>query len=489
MIRHALTLEHCARELNALVAGTVLVDAWSQEKLTCVLRFLSVSGESVDIKCTVNTDFGSVLNTGASHRARKNSIDVFTELFGQTCSAVLKADGDRVITFLMTNARLHVLLYSGNNGNVIVENNGQINDALHDKKSLVDTQFTISNHPIKPGAYLSLLNMPDADILAFVRASRTFYTLSKDDEYIFSPIPLPGWDVEHETDNIFAALQRAISSKRHSSFLLSNRKTAVKRLEASVKKYSRSLENMASDSAVEDRVSNLRLLGDVLMSDPHPTLDGRDHLDTQDFQGASLTIKLDPKKTTIENAQEFYNKARRSERSAAERLKRIPIVEKQLKQAKADLEVALTTTDTKILESMITTNKPRGETATNEKQFREFDLGDGFIVYVGKNAANNDQLTMKFAKQNDWWFHARGSSGSHCVLRAPSPKDPIPKPILEAAAAIAAYYSGSRNATWTPVVYTQRKHVRKSKGANVGAVTLSREDVVMVKPGLPIARA
>jgi predicted ribosome quality control (RQC) complex YloA/Tae2 family protein len=35
------------------------------------------------------------------------------------------------------------------------------------------------------------------------------------------------------------------------------------------------------------------------------------------------------------------------------------------------------------------------------------------------------------------------------------------------------------------VVYTQRKYVRKPKGANVGAVVLEREQVVMVKPALP----
>jgi predicted ribosome quality control (RQC) complex YloA/Tae2 family protein len=113
-----------------------------------------------------------------------------------------------------------------------------------------------------------------------------------------------------------------------------------------------------------------------------------------------------------------------------------------------------------------------------------FQIDADHTLYVGRSAANNDELTMRFARQNDWWMHVRGASGSHTVLRGVNgPK--IPKQVLEVAAAITAYYSQARNASYVPVVYTQRKFVRKPKGANVGAVTLEREQTVMVRPGLP----
>lgn len=91
---------------------------------------------------------------------------------------------------------------------------------------------------------------------------------------------------------------------------------------------------------------------------------------------------------------------------------------------------------------------------------------------------------MKFARQQDWWMHVRGASGSHAVLRGVK-GDRIPKSILEKAAAITAYYSQARNASYVPVIYTQRKYVRKPKGANVGAVVVDREQTVMVRPALP----
>lgn len=106
------------------------------------------------------------------------------------------------------------------------------------------------------------------------------------------------------------------------------------------------------------------------------------------------------------------------------------------------------------------------------------------MVLVGKSAANNDELTMKFAKPNDIWLHARGTSGSHVVLKMHT-NDKPPKYILEQAAQIAAYYSGARNAKHVPVIYTYKKYVRKPKGANPGSVVVTKEDVIIVEPKLP----
>jgi predicted ribosome quality control (RQC) complex YloA/Tae2 family protein len=71
------------------------------------------------------------------------------------------------------------------------------------------------------------------------------------------------------------------------------------------------------------------------------------------------------------------------------------------------------------------------------------------------------------------------------VLRGGTKDNKPPKHVVESAASIAAYYSKARNATLTPVVYTQKKYVRKPKGSAVGAVVVERETVVMARPQLP----
>jgi predicted ribosome quality control (RQC) complex YloA/Tae2 family protein len=71
------------------------------------------------------------------------------------------------------------------------------------------------------------------------------------------------------------------------------------------------------------------------------------------------------------------------------------------------------------------------------------------------------------------------------VLRWNDSKSKPPKEAIRAAASIAAYYSGAKNAKMVPVAYTLKKHVRKPKGAAVGAVVMEREEVVLVEPKLP----
>ncbi len=121
----------------------------------------------------------------------------------------------------------------------------------------------------------------------------------------------------------------------------------------------------------------------------------------------------------------------------------------------------------------------------NLKRFRIYKLEGGFEVWVGKDSASNDLLSMRYTRQNDLWFHVSGASGSHTVLKAPEGVVDYPKEIIRQAAAIAAYYSKSRNAANVPVSYTQAKNVQKYKGAKSGSVVIYGEKIIKVKPGLP----
>jgi predicted ribosome quality control (RQC) complex YloA/Tae2 family protein len=65
-------------------------------------------------------------------------------------------------------------------------------------------------------------------------------------------------------------------------------------------------------------------------------------------------------------------------------------------------------------------------------------------------------------------------------------KESIPKPILKKAASLAAFHSKAKTAGVVPVAYTFKKYVVKKKGDPVGTVHLLREDVLLVKPEIPI---
>src|SRR5437870_10804613 len=118
------------------------------------------------------------------------------------------------------------------------------------------------------------------------------------------------------------------------------------------------------------------------------------------------------------------------------------------------------------------------------KRFRIFKLENGFEVWVGKDSASNDLLSMKYTEQNDLWFHVRGTSGSHTILKSPEESSPT-KDIIKAAASIAAFYSKEKNAKNVTVAYTEGKNVQKYKGAKSGSVIIKNEKTVKVEPKLP----
>ena len=114
----------------------------------------------------------------------------------------------------------------------------------------------------------------------------------------------------------------------------------------------------------------------------------------------------------------------------------------------------------------------------------KYELPEGFEVLAGKTDADNDLLSLRVAAPNDLWFHVHRLPGSHVILRPLTGERPD-NSVIKQAAAIAAWHSKARQAGTVPVSYTEAKHVGKPRGAKPGSVTIKREKIVKVRPGLP----
>jgi predicted ribosome quality control (RQC) complex YloA/Tae2 family protein len=113
----------------------------------------------------------------------------------------------------------------------------------------------------------------------------------------------------------------------------------------------------------------------------------------------------------------------------------------------------------------------------------EYTLPGQWRVLVGRTENDNDTLSLKIARPNDWWFHVRGMPGSHVVLRCPPGKDPD-RNILKMAASIAAFYSKAREGGVVAVSGTRARFVTKPPGEKSGTVQIRKEIVLKVRPGL-----
>lgn len=128
--------------------------------------------------------------------------------------------------------------------------------------------------------------------------------------------------------------------------------------------------------------------------------------------------------------------------------------------------------------------RPSADRRPPEPQVREYTLPGGWRVLVGKTDADNDRLSLKLARPDDWWFHVRGMPGSHVLLQACEGQEPD-RETLKRAAAIAAYHSKAREGGVVPVSATLARYVTKPRGAKPGTVEIRNEIVLKVRPALP----
>lgn len=195
------------------------------------------------------------------------------------------------------------------------------------------------------------------------------------------------------------------------------------------------------------------------------------------YTGEEITIPLDAQIPVQENAKKYfdrYGKLKRTCEAVTGLLKETQAEIEHLRSIQTALDIALQEEDLvqireELMESGYIRKRPAGSKRPKitSKPFHYLS-GDGYHIYVGKNNLQNDDLTFRFAKGNDWWFHAKGCPGSHVVVQMNG--DTLPDRTFEEAARLAAHYSAKRGADKVEIDYVEKKHVKKPNGAKPGFV-------------------
>lgn len=257
--------------------------------------------------------------------------------------------------------------------------------------------------------------------------------------------------------------------------LLQQARAELKRCEQLIHKTKRAIQ------ALHDAVP-LEEIGHIIMANLHALGAGQTQAELYDFyRNRNITVALKKDLDAQQNAAWYYRKAK--SRQAEEAL-----LQDQLLNAEAQLPVLHEklarigqAEQLKALKALTLAKQETGE--PKQSLFKTFEC-DGYTIWVGKSAANNDLLTMKHARKDDLWLHAKDAAGSHVVVKQ-QPGRPFPKQVIACAASLAAYYSKLKGSALVPVAYTLRKYVRKPKGAEPGAVIVDKEEVVLAAPKLP----
>ncbi|HEX9251620.1 MAG TPA: NFACT RNA binding domain-containing protein, partial [Ignavibacteriaceae bacterium] len=263
-------------------------------------------------------------------------------------------------------------------------------------------------------------------------------------------------------------------------------------LDRELKKISSRLNNLLIVVEKGSQETEYNKIANLLLINLNNIQSGLSEIELEDIYkpGSILKIKLDSKLSAKRNVDRYFERSHDSKINF-EKSNKLYLNTKQefekLNSYKQLLEKNPTLED---IDNIMKDLKIKDE----EKQHSQDDLSSKFKhylidkkyhVFVGKDSVNNDLLTTRFAKQNDFWFHARSVSGSHVVLRIDNSKEVVPKNILKKAASLAAYHSKAKTAGVVPVSYTLKKYVVKRKSQPTGQVSLLKEDVLLVKPEIP----
>ncbi len=249
--------------------------------------------------------------------------------------------------------------------------------------------------------------------------------------------------------------------------------------------------SLGKQAVSSDEVDELRSNGEWILAYAWQAQPGDTELSADTGDGV-LQIALDPTLSASENAQTYFARYHKAKKAAAKIPRLLAVVDRDLSyldQLQTDLDLADNAPQIEELrEALLATglvSDSRGKRRSPMQRSKPLRLqsSDGFTVIIGRNALQNERVTWKQAQPEDLWLHAQRVPGSHVVIKTDGRE--VPQRTLEQAAAWAAYHSKAQNDTKVSVIFTQRRHLRRFKGARPGQVRVLQSKTITVRPQAP----
>jgi len=225
-------------------------------------------------------------------------------------------------------------------------------------------------------------------------------------------------------------------------------------------------------------------IADIIMANLHALPKGSGEVELFNFyNNDTIKVKLNPRLSPQEFAANLYRKGKNRAKEVEQLFENLSYREAKLAKLQIQLAAIEAIENVKVLRQYLKENDLVAKTQDEDLlPYREFET-EGYKIWVGRNSEANDKLTQQYASKNDIWLHARSVAGSHVIIKVQAGKT-VPKPVLERAAELAAWFSKGKTETLCPVIYTPKKFVRKVKGGKPGQVMVDKEEVIMVSPKL-----
>ena len=242
-----------------------------------------------------------------------------------------------------------------------------------------------------------------------------------------------------------------------------------------------------SDKACADSELN-RIKGELIISNIYKVPKGAESIALDNYydENKVLTVALDKNLTPSKNAERYYKKYNKQKKT----LEHNKILKEELElelnycgSVYEEIKRCENTEDLTEIENELINAGILKETKNEKRKTKNEGIGflkfekDGFVIKVGKNNIQNEQITFS-AKAEDIWLHVKNYHGSHVVIETGGKK--VSENIIYFAAQKAVQYSEARDNDKIEVDYTFKKNVKKISGAKTGLVNYTDYKTIQV---------
>jgi predicted ribosome quality control (RQC) complex YloA/Tae2 family protein len=247
------------------------------------------------------------------------------------------------------------------------------------------------------------------------------------------------------------------------------------------------IEKLTKDLRNTNKMDSFKIKGELIQANLYQIKKGDTLLKTLNYyDNTPIEISLDPKKSPIENMEQYFKKYKKQKTS-------IPYLEKEIQKAKKEriyfeellgqIEIATLKDIEEIKDELVShkyiKSKDTKKKRKNKPNFDTYFDSEGIEILVGKNNIQNDYITHKLARHNEVWFHAKGAPGSHVIVKA---QMPLTETTIRTASQLAAYFSKYRKSSSVPIDYVEKRYLKKVPGTKGSFVTYTNNKTIYIDP-------
>ena len=252
-----------------------------------------------------------------------------------------------------------------------------------------------------------------------------------------------------------------------------------------IEKISRALEKLEAKKHSFLQADTLKHQGDLLLANLYRIPQGASSVELEDYAADNriIRIALDPRKTAQENAAGYYERYKKAVSGLEALTDDIEASKRTLAALNKELAKLRIEENPYLIEKVLHKRKipvQRKQAAQEKERPGLTFYHDGWILYVGRTAAENDELLRHHVRGKDMWLHVRDYSGGYVFIKNKNGKT-VPLPVLIAAGNLAVFYSKARRNGQADLYYTAVKDLRRAKNAPKGTVLPSNEKNLSIK--------